>query len=80
MLIPQQKQKFLREAATLRRGFKHEISPKENAMTSIQKRIISIMLVACTISTILGIGSSLVCDYLNARAGISIEAILAEGK
>ena len=49
-------------------------------MTSIQKRIISIMLVACTISTILGIGSSLVCDYLNARDGINIEAILAEGK
>jgi hypothetical protein len=36
MLIPQQKQKFLREAATLRRGFKHEISPKENAMSATE--------------------------------------------
>lgn len=49
-------------------------------MTTTQKRIIGIMLVACTITTLLGIGSSLVCDYLNARDGISVEAILAEGK
>ena len=50
-------------------------------MTAIQKkRILGIMLVLATISTILGIGSSLMCDYLNARDGISVEAILAEGK
>lgn len=46
-------------------------------MTAIQKRIIAAMLVLATISTILGIGSSLVCDHLNARDGISVEAILA---
>ena len=47
-------------------------------MYAIQKRIIGIMLVACTITTILGIGSSIVCDYSLAKQGISIEAILAD--
>lgn len=47
-------------------------------MTAIQKRIISIMVVLATISTFIGYGSSIVCDYLNARDGISVEAILAD--
>lgn len=49
-------------------------------MSTIQKRILSIMLAACTIVTIIAYGSCIVCDDLNARDGISIEAILAEGK
>ena len=45
-------------------------------MTAIQKRIIGAMLVLCTISTFVAVGSSLMCDHLNARDGINIEAIL----
>ena len=45
-------------------------------MTAIQKRIIGAMLVLCTISTFIAVGSSIVCDYMNARDGINIEAIL----
>ena len=45
-------------------------------MTAIQKNIIGIMLVLCTITTAIAVGSCLVCDYLNARDGINIEAIL----
>ena len=46
-------------------------------MTAIQKkRILGIMLVLATISTFIGYGSCIVCDDLNARDGINIEAIL----
>ena len=45
-------------------------------MSAIQKRIISIMVVLATISTFIGYGSCIVCDDLNARDGINIEAIL----
>lgn len=45
-------------------------------MTAIQKRIIAAMLVLCAISTTAAVGSCLVCDYLNARDGINIEAML----
>jgi hypothetical protein len=47
-------------------------------MSTIQKRIISIMLVACTITTLLGVGSSLWRDYSLAKQGVSIEAILSD--
>lgn len=46
-------------------------------MTAIQKkRILDTMFVLCTISTFIAVGSCIVCDYLNARDGINIEAIL----
>ena len=45
-------------------------------MTAIQKNIIGIMLVLCTITTTIAVGSSIVCDYMNARDGINIEAVL----
>ena len=47
-------------------------------MTAIQKRIIGAMLVLCTISTFIAVGSSIVCDYMNARDGINIETMLGK--
>ena len=55
---------------------KRFVPHKEATMTAIQKRILSIMLVLATISTFIGYGSCIVCDDLNARDGINIEAIL----
>ena len=50
-------------------------------MTAIQKkRILGIMLVLCTISTFVAVGSCIWREYSLWKEGLSIEAILAEGK
>ena len=57
---------------------KRSVPHKEGTMTAIQKRIVGAMLVLCTISTFVAVGSCIWRDYSLAKQGISIEAILSD--